>query len=144
MDRTAADFEEFLARYEAANTAFVNGDPAPWLAITAERDPASIFGGFGGRCEPGVAAVDDRYRLAAGGFRPSGAEVDFQYLVKDVRGPLAYVVAIERAEVLHAGRATPDRHVLRSTMIFRADPDGWRIVHRHADTMMDLQLPAAS
>ena len=30
-------FARFLERYEAANTAFVNGDPAPWLAITAER-----------------------------------------------------------------------------------------------------------
>ena len=143
MDRTAADFEEFLARYEAANTAFVNGDPAPWLAITAAADPASIFGGFGGRCEPGVAAVHERYRLAAGGFRPSGATVDFEYLVKDVRGPLAYAVAIERAEVLHAGRTEPEPHVLRSTMIFRAEPDGWRIVHRHADPMVDLRLPAA-
>jgi len=144
MDRTAADFDEFLPRYQAANTAFVNGDPAPWLAISAEQDPASIFGGFGGRCEAGVAAVHQRYRLAAGAFRPSGADVEFEYLVKDVRGPLAYLVAIERAEVLHAGRDGRDPHVLRSTMIFRADPGGWRIVHRHADTMIDLHLPAVA
>ena len=45
---TAHGFERFLQRYEAANTAFVNGDPSPWLSITAEKDPASIFGGFGG------------------------------------------------------------------------------------------------
>jgi len=45
----AQGFERFLQRYEAANSAFVNGEPSPWLSITAESDPASIFGGFGGR-----------------------------------------------------------------------------------------------
>ena len=104
----AYGFERFLQRYEAANTAFVNGDPSPWLSITAEKDPASIFGGFGGLGEAGVAEVHERYLLAAGAFRPSGAEVDFEYLVKDVRGRLAYTVAIERAKVLYRGahRAT--------------------------------------
>ena len=66
-----------------------NGDPSPWLSITAEKDPASIFGGFGGLGEAGdrggAAARPPRGRA----FRPSGAEVDFEYLVEDVRGKLA-------------------------------------------------------
>src|SRR5688500_9554657 len=70
---SARDFHRFLHRYEAANTAFVNGDPEPWLAITAERDPASIFGGFGGLGEAGVTTVHQRYLLAARAFQPSGA-----------------------------------------------------------------------
>lgn len=95
----AHDFERFLDRYEAANTAFVNGDPSPWLAITAAKDPVSIFGGFGGLGDAGTASVHQRYLLAATAFRPSGADVDFQYLVKDVQGRLAYTVAIERSHV---------------------------------------------
>ena len=134
-------FEQFLKRYEAANTAFVNGDPSRWLPITAEKDPASIFGGFGGLGESGVATVHQRYLLAAGAFRASGAKVDFEYLVKDVRGKLAYTVAIERANVLYAGHTERTQQVLRSTMIFRFDRGAWKIVHRHADTMVDLQLP---
>jgi SnoaL-like domain len=134
-------FERFLHRYEAANSAFVNGDPQPWLSITAEKDPQSIFGGFGGLGEAGSASVRQRYLLAAGAFRPSGAEVDFEYLVKDVRGRLAYTVAIERADVLYAGQAETHEQVLRATMIFRFEQGEWKIVHRHADTMVDLQLP---
>ena len=135
------NFERFLRRYEAANTAFVNGDPSPWLEIVAERDPASIFGGFGGLGEAGVDDVHQRYMLAAGAFLYSGAEVEFEYLVTDVRGRLAYTVAIERAMVLYAGHTEVEPQVLRVTMIFRHDNGAWRIVHRHADMMIELELP---
>jgi ketosteroid isomerase-like protein len=134
-------FDRFLQRYEAANSAFVNGDPSPWLSITAERDPASIFGGFGGLGEAGAANVHQRYLLAASAFRPSGAQVAFEYLVKDVRGRLAYTVAIERANVLYAGQTELHQQILRATMIFRFEQGAWKVVHRHADTMVDLQLP---
>jgi hypothetical protein len=44
VDQRLADgFERFLPQYEAANIAFVNGDPSPWLAITAGKDPVSIW-----------------------------------------------------------------------------------------------------
>jgi SnoaL-like domain len=66
----------------------------------------------------------------------------FEYLVKDVRGRLAYTVAIERSDVLYAGQTALHPQVLRVTMIFRFDHGGWKIVHRHADTMVDLQLPS--
>jgi hypothetical protein len=137
------DFERFLQRYEAANSAFVNGDPSPYLSITAEKDPASIFGGFGGMGEAGVATVRQRYLLAAGAFRPSGAQVNFEYLVKDVGGRLAYTVAIERSNVLYAGQTERRPQILRVTMLFRRDHGDWKIIHRHADTMIDLQLPTA-
>ena len=134
-------FERFLERYEAANTAFVNGDAALWRAMTTENGPASIFGGFGGLGESGVAEVNERYVLAARAFQASGAEVEFEYLVKDVEGRIAYTVAIERADVLYTRQTEPHHQVLRATMMFRFERGGWKIVHRHADTMVDLQLP---
>jgi SnoaL-like domain len=140
----AQDFERFLHRYEAANTAFVNGNPSPWLSITAAKDPVSIFGGFGGLGEAGLASVFQRYLLAATAFQSSGAKVEFQYLVKDVQGRLAYTVAIERSNVLYAGQTETQPQILRVTMLFRREHGAWKIVHRHADTMIDLQLPTAS
>lgn len=137
----ARSFDRFLAQYEAANSAFVNGDPSLWMTITAEKEPVSIFGGFGGLGEAGLEGVHQRYLLAGRAFQPSGAEVDFEYLVKDVRGRLAYTVAIERADVLYPGHTEVRPQVLRVTMIFRFEKGGWTIVHRHADTMVDLQLP---
>jgi hypothetical protein len=136
-------FERFLQRYEAANTAFVNGDPQPWMSIVAHKDPQSIFGGFGGLGESGAAEVNQRYQLAARAFQPSGAEIDFEYLVKDVRGKLAYTVAIERGEVLYTGQTERKPHVLRATMIFRYERGAWKIVHRHGDHQIDLELPGS-
>ena len=136
-------FESFLEDYEAANSAFLNGDPGPWLAMATENDPTSIFGGFGGLGEAGVDFVGERYLLAAGAFLPSGAEVDIEYLVKDVHDEIGYIVAIERADVLYTGQTAVQPQVLRVTMMFRYETDGWNIIHRHADTMVDLQLPTA-
>lgn len=136
------DFERFLKRYEAANTAFVNGDPSQWLPITAQKDPVSIFGGFGGLGEAGLAAVHERYLRAAGAFQPSGAQVDFDYLVKDVQGRLAYTVAIERSYVQYTGQTELEPQVLRVTMLFRREHGTWKIVHRHADDMIELELPS--
>ena len=81
----AHGFERFLQRYEAANSAFVNGDPTSG----------------GGTHHP----------------------------------------AIERANVVYAGQTERRQQVLRATMIFRFERGAWRIVHRHADTMVDLRLP---
>ena len=106
-------------RYEAANTAFQNGDPTLWLSLTAEKDPASIFGGFGGLGEAGVATVRQRYLLAAGAFRPSGAKVDFEYRVEDVRGEAGLHGGDRAADVLYAGHTELHQQVLRVTMIFR-------------------------
>jgi SnoaL-like domain len=136
------DFERFLKRYEAANTAFVNGDPSQWLPMTAQKDPVSIFGGFGGLGEAGVAEVQLRYLRAATAFQPSGAQVEFDYLVKDVQGRLAYTVAIERSNVLYTGQNEVEPQVLRVTMLFRREHGEWKIVHRHADTMTTLVLPS--
>ena len=74
---------------------------------TTTRSRSSV--GFGGLGDAGLA--ERRPALPTRG-RPRSAraapDVDFDYLVKDVRGRLAYTVAIERANVLYAG------HVRRS------------------------------
>jgi ketosteroid isomerase-like protein len=43
--------------------------------------------------------------------------------------------------VIYAGQTAPREQVLRVTMIFRQEKGRWKIVHRQADTMVDLELP---
>ena len=55
---------------------------------------------------------------------------------------LAYTVEIERYSGVKLGGAD-DRvdHALRVTTIFRREPDGWKIAHRHADPITTARGP---
>jgi hypothetical protein len=135
------DFETFLRRFEAANTAFVNGDASRWLPLVSHSERTSIFGGFGGR-EVGWAEIGPRYEWAAAQFRPSGAKVEFEYLERHEGADTAYTVAIERCTVEYKDRPDPLAHVLRATMVFRREPGGWKITHRHADPLTPKTGPS--
>jgi ketosteroid isomerase-like protein len=54
---------------------------------------------------------------------------------------LAYTMDIERATVRVGDAATPAETSLRVTTIFRREADGWRVVHRHADTVTAPRAP---
>jgi ketosteroid isomerase-like protein len=54
-------------------------------------------------------------------------------------GDLAYVVEIERFRVKVGGAREPAPSSLRVTTIFRREEDGWKLVHRHADTVTTPQ-----
>jgi hypothetical protein len=58
-----------------------------------------------------------------------------------VDGSLGYLVQLERVRFRVPGRSEESRLDLRVTMIFRREPVGWRIVHRHADSQMTRQGP---
>ena len=134
-------FDSFLRRFEEANTAFVNGDPSLWLPLVSRSEQTSIFGGFGG-LEVGWSQVGPRYEWASAQFRPSGAKVEFEYLDRHVGADTAYYVAIERGTVHHVAQAQPTPHVLRTTMVFRAEDGAWRIAHRHADPLNPTSSPS--
>ena len=135
------DFESFLRRFEAANTAFVNGDPSLWLPMVSHSEQTSIFGGFGGQ-EVGWSEIGPRYEWASSQFRPSGAKIEFEYLVKHVGADTAYTVAIERGTVQHITQPDPVPHLLRTTMVFRAEHGAWKVTHRHADPLNPTSSPS--
>ena len=134
-------FEAFLIRFEEANTAFVNGDASLWLPLVSRSEQSSIFGGFGGQ-EVGWSQIGPRYAWAASQFRPSGAKVEFEYLEKHVGSDTAYTVAIERCTVRHLSQPEAVPHVLRATMVFRAEDGEWKNAHRHADPLSPTASPS--
>jgi ketosteroid isomerase-like protein len=52
---------------------------------------------------------------------------------------LAYVVQIERLKSKVGGREDITPYSLRSTIIFRPEDGGWKVVHRHADPITTPQ-----
>lgn len=135
------DFQSFLTRFESGLTGFVNGRPSQWLANVSRRDDATLMGGWGA-FERGWSQLEPRYAWAASQFQESGAKVKVEYLSTSSSGDLAYTVAIERSTVRLSGREQPAPMALRVTHVFRREDGVWRLVHRHADHIIEKVDPA--
>ena len=124
---------EFRWALAQANQAMVRGDAAPLKAIYSHQDDITILGGFGGIAR-GWAQVAPRLDWAASRFsRGTYGQEDVSVVLG---GELAYTVTVERNQVYVDDAPTPHTWELRVTQIFRREPDGWRLVHRHADPLV--------
>ena len=138
-----ADFRAFLPRWEDAQTQFLNGDDTAWKQMCSQTDATTIFGAFGGY-EKGWAEVGPRFDWAASQYKPSGAKKHVEYLTIAVAGDLAFTVSIEHDEVSYTGDtagARPQARGLRVTQTFRREAGAWKLVHRHADPLVEKQAP---
>jgi ketosteroid isomerase-like protein len=134
-------FQAFLRQFEEGTGRFINGDATLWKQQMSQRDDATIMGGFGGY-ERGKE-VGPRYDWAVAQFRPSGAVLKVEYLTSAVSGDLAYTVTIERSQALVAGQTAPMPMALRATHVFRKEDGAWKLLHRHADHLVEKTAPAA-
>ena len=136
-----ASLRAFLPQFEEGINRFINGDPALWKQQSSHRDDTTIMGAWGAY-EKGWNEAGSRYDWAAARFKASGAKVKIEYISSGVSGDLAYTVAIERSEALVAGRDKPAAMALRVTHLFRKEDGAWKLVHRHADPLIDKTAPA--
>jgi ketosteroid isomerase-like protein len=136
-----SSLRSFLPRFEEGTNRFINGDNTLWKQNASRRDDATIMGGWGGHAK-GWDKVDPWYDWAASRFKESDAKVKIEYISSAVSGDLAYTVAIERSEALVAGQDKPAPMVLRVTHVFRKENGDWKLVHRHADPLIDKTAPA--
>lgn len=58
-----------------------------------------------------------------------------------VEADFAFLVQKEVIEARTGGRAERAKQELRVTMVFRRESDGWRIIHRHADSQISAWSP---
>ena len=78
-------------------------------------------------------------RLADALFR--AGRVTHQHLAAHVSGDLAYVVSVEHHTGEMAGQAAPVSYAYRVTHVLRREAGRWRVAHRHADPLVELQEP---
>jgi len=135
----AADssFKTFLSQFEAAQSRFINGDPSLWKQNASHRDDGTMLGAFGGH-ETGWDEVGARLDWASSHFKDSGAKEKFEYLNTGASADLAFTVAIEHQDdVQMIDQDKPAPRALRVTQIFRREDGVWKIVHRHADPLIE-------
>jgi len=131
--------DQTLAQYRAAQKEFVRGNSKPFKALCSHQDDVTIAGGWGGIEKGWVAQVEGRYDLASARFASDDDERQIEHVSSVVGPTLAYSVDIERSTVRLSGSVSTRSLALRVTTIFRMEMGEWKIVHRHADPLVEVQ-----
>lgn len=134
-----AEWQAFIARLEAAEEEFARGRPGAFKALWSHADDVTLSGGLAGNVELGWPDVSARLDWASAQY--ADGTRSRQEIGGSVGAELAYLVQTEVIEARIGGRAERSRQALRATMVFRREPEGWRIVHRHADAQASVRPP---
>jgi len=133
-----SSWEAAMAQLLTAQRDFMNGDAASLQRLYSHHDDVTVMGGFGG-FERGWAAVGPRLAWAASHFH--GGDYSQQDISEILGSDVACVVCLERwARKGADGRPAPVME-LRVTQTFRLEEGRWRLVHRHADELVQKREP---
>lgn len=145
MERETADaraprerFPEALAQANRANDELIDGRGEAIRGCFSHREDISLFGGFGGH-ETGWSQIGPRLEWVAQSF--AGGRCDYEVIASAASDELAFVVQFERGEAHMIDRPEPLGLDFRVTMVFRWEDGAWRLIHRHADHLVDKQRP---
>jgi ketosteroid isomerase-like protein len=133
------EFQSALAGMDAAQLELQNGRPEAYKALWSHADDVTLSGGFGGTIEKGWDQVSRRLDWAGAQFSKGTNTID--RIVAHASGDLAYLVQIEHLRFYASGQTNESARDYRVTMLFRREADGWRIIHRQADSQMTKQAP---
>jgi ketosteroid isomerase-like protein len=134
MSRDLHDFERFMKERETAASAYVRGDAGPLGRLAARESPVTFFSPKGGHTE-GAQKVLSTYEHDAKAFEPNG-ENAIQILHMAASDGIAYWVGFQRATAHLRGKKEAVPMNLRVTEVFRREGDAWKLIHRHADTLV--------
>ena len=139
----AVEVQKTIDQYRLAQKEFVKGSPRPFKEVCSHADDVTIMGGWGGFEKGWVDQVEKRYDWASARFATSGDDERTTENISLVVTPeMAYSVDIERTKIRLANSAEVRSMALQVTTIFRLENGNWKIVHRHADHLVDV-LPAS-
>ncbi|MFF2272230.1 YybH family protein [Agromyces sp. NPDC058136] len=135
------DREDFLIWLQSdvvrAERALFDGDDGPRRATWSAVEPVSVLGAW--RNATNRAELVEAFEDLSASFSHC-TDYGFQLVSFDVRGDMAYTVGYERVSTSVDG--APRTFTLRATQVYRREANGWRVVHRHADSVARAPLPA--
>lgn len=128
------DREDFLAWVHGplaeAELALHNGDSGPRRSLWSRNEPVSVLGAW--RNADGQREVDELFTYLGESFSDC-TSFAFELLAYDVMGDMAYTAGLEHTSVSVDGR--PRTYTLRATQVYRREDGGWKVAHRHGDTV---------
>ena len=139
----ADDLGGAIARYQLAQKEFVKGNPQPLKDICSHAEDVTVLGGYGGFEKGWSAQVEKRYDWASARFNSTEDERRIENISQVVTPEMAYTVDIERTKIRLANTSEVRPMALRVTTVFRRENGEWKVVHRHADPLVEVQPAAA-
>jgi ketosteroid isomerase-like protein len=128
--------DDFLAWVRTAlydaEVALHNGDPSPRRALWSRSEPVSVLGAW--RNAFGQAELDELFTSLGASFS-NCTSYRFELLAYDVVGDMAYTAGLEHTSASVDGR--PRSYTLRATQLYRREDGGWKVAHRHGDTVVE-------
>jgi ketosteroid isomerase-like protein len=104
--------------------------------IIAHTSRASFFGPQGGAVQ-GAEEVAERYERDCAGF--ASGESRFEILHMAAGDGVAYWTGFQHASAKFKGSDQGVTMKLRVTEVFRREGSEWKLVHRHADMLAQVQ-----
>jgi ketosteroid isomerase-like protein len=135
-----AEFDAFFDKVTKAEAELFRGRPESLKALWSHSPEVTLFGVSGGSGEHGWEQVGPR--LDWTNTQYSDGTLTVERIASHVDGNLGYVVQREKVRFTVPGQTQKSILEIRATWIFRRERDGWRIIHRHADSLMKRQGPA--
>lgn len=135
-----AEFEAFFDKVTKAEQELFRGRPESLKALWTRSPEVSLFGVSGGSGEVGWEQVGPRLDWTNTQYRDGNLTVE--RIASYVDRNLGYIVQREKVHFKIPGQAQESILDIRATWIFRRERAGWRIIHRHADSLMERQGPA--
>ena len=135
-----AEFDAFFDKVTKAEAELFRGRPQSLKALWSRASDVTLFGVSGGSGEHGWEQVGPR--LDWTNTQYSDGTLTVERIASYVDGDLGYVVQREKVRFKVPGQTQESILEIRATWIFRRERDGWRIIHRHADSLMKRQGPA--
>lgn len=133
------EFQAMIAKVDAAQLELQNGRSEAFKALWSHSDGITLSGGFGGTVEKGWEAINRRLDWVGAQFSQGSNKIE--RIAASANGDLGYVVQIEHIKFRVPGQEKESTRDYRVTMLFRREPEGWRIIHRQADSQMMKQAP---
>jgi ketosteroid isomerase-like protein len=132
-DVADADVDELIAIMAEAAQAFIGGDMARYFELMHHTDDFTLMPPTGGEVSRDAENRPEQIAELARFFKRG--ECTLEVVETYASGNLAVLVAIERQRG-EVGDYPEQDWSLRVTLVFRREESGWRLAHRHADTLV--------
>ena len=126
---------QFIQQCHEALGQHTGGNPRPFLELWSRAPDVSLMGGVGGH-QVGFDAVSDLLTAAAKTLNYTGWSAET--LAASFNDELGFTVEIETLTRSFDGQ--PEQMQLRATSIYRRETGAWRVIHRHGDSLMTVEI----